>query len=98
MRTEQRETESAPLPESVQFGAFRLTQRPLRLWRGRKAVALQPRPLSVLRYLVEHPDVVVSSELLRQAVWGKTIVSPTNVQVCIPAVRNVFGEGVEDPH
>lgn len=88
-----------PLPDQdgIIFGAFRLTLDPLRLWRGRKVIPLQPRPLEVLHYFVEHPNLLISNDALRQAVWGRTIVSPTTVQVCVREVRKALGENGAAP-
>src|SRR5262249_27845686 len=79
------------------FGPFRLTLTPLQLWRGPKLILLQPRPLAVLRYCVEHANTVISNEALRQAVWGRTVVSPTSVQVCVRAVRKALGDETTTP-
>src|SRR5690349_7647512 len=77
--------------EESGFGPFRLTRTPLRLWRGRREIRLQPRQLAVLRYLVEHADAVVSREELLQAVWKGTVVTPAALQVCVRAIRAALG-------
>ena len=81
----------------MSFGPFRLTVDPLRVWHGRRVVPLQPRQLAVLHYFVEHPQTLVSNKALRQAVWGRTIVSPTSVQVCVREVRKALGEKGDTP-
>src|SRR5215475_8784114 len=81
----------------MEFGPFRLTLTPLQLWRGQKRIPLQPRPLAVLRYLIEHPDTVISNDTLRQAVWGRTVVSPTSAQVCVREVRKTLGDETNTP-
>jgi DNA-binding winged helix-turn-helix (wHTH) protein/predicted ATPase len=83
--------------EEIIFGPFRLTRAPLRLWRGRREVKLQPRPLAVLGYLVEHADAVVSREELLHAVWKGTVVTPAALQVCVRAIRAALGDAVETP-
>ncbi len=83
--------------EEIGFGPFRLTRTPLRLWRGRREVRLQPRQLAVLRYLVEHADAVVSREELLQAVWKGTVVTSAALQVCVRAIRAALGDEVETP-
>lgn len=92
-----RSTPPPPDQEGVTFGPFRLTLDPLRLWHGRKVIPLQPRPLAVLHYLAIHPETVVSNDALRQAVWGRTIVSPTTVQVCVREVRKALEENGAAP-
>src|SRR5262245_50807469 len=83
--------------EGIAFGPFRLVREPLRLWRGRRVVKLQPRPLAVLLYLVEHAEAVVSREELLRTVWKGTVVTPAAVQVCVQAVRSALGDAVEAP-
>ncbi len=96
-RPRRRRSENPPPREGVDFGPFRLTLTPLQLWRGQKLTPLQPRPLAVLRYFVEHPDTVISNEALRQVVWGRTVVSSTTVQVCVREVRKALGEEGRSP-
>jgi DNA-binding winged helix-turn-helix (wHTH) protein len=83
--------------KEISFGSFRLTRTPLRLWRGRREVRLQPRQLAVLHYLVEHADAVVSREELLKTVWRGTIVTPAALQVCVRAIRAALGDEVEAP-
>lgn len=97
MRRRERGVESLSDQKGVTFGPFRLTLDPLCLWRGRKLLPLQPRPLAVLHYFVEHPETVVSNDTLRQAVWGLTIVSPTTVQVCVREVRKALRDNGSSP-
>ncbi len=96
-RTGHSQVEGAPPREGVKFGPFCLTLTPLQLWRGKKKIALQPRPLAVLRYLVEHPETIVSNDTLRQAVWARTVVSSTSVQVCLRQVRKALGDETSTP-
>ncbi len=97
MRQRPSSAERTPMRAGVHFGPFRLTDDPLQLWRGRKIVPLQRRPLSVLRYFVEHPQTVISSDTLRQAIWGGTVVSTTALQVCIREVRKALGDETNTP-
>src|SRR5215510_4793187 len=83
--------------EGIVFGPFCLMHEPLRLWKSRHEVKLQPRPLAVLLYLVEHAQAVVSREELLRAVWKGTVVTPTALQVCVRAVREALGDEVESP-
>jgi DNA-binding winged helix-turn-helix (wHTH) protein/predicted ATPase len=83
--------------DGIVFGPFCLVREPLRLWRGRHEVKLQPRPLAVLLYLVEHAEAVVSRKELLQAVWQGTVVTPTALQVCVRAVRQALGDEASTP-
>jgi hypothetical protein len=57
---------------SYTFDGFRLEPPPGGLWRGDARIALRPRPLAMLRYLVAHAGRLVTKAELRQHVWGGT--------------------------
>lgn len=71
----------------IVFGPFRLDPSKKRLWRGEQEIELQPRPLAVLHYLVEHAGRVVPKEELLKQVWMGTYVTKTALKVCIRAIR-----------
>jgi DNA-binding winged helix-turn-helix (wHTH) protein len=71
----------------VVFGSFRFDPANEQLWRGEHEVALRPKPLAVLHYLVEHPGRLVSKEELIKRVWAGTYVSKTVLRVCIREIR-----------
>jgi two-component system OmpR family response regulator len=50
------------------FDAFRLEPPPGGLWRGDVRIALRPRSLAMLRYLVAHAGRLVTKAELRQHV------------------------------
>lgn len=79
------------------FGPFRLDPSERRLWRGKREVALQPRPWAVLHYLVEHPGQVVSKEELLKEVWAGTYVTTTALKVSVRAIRVALGEDTGTP-
>src|SRR3982751_1029084 len=83
--------------EGITFGPFRVTHIPLQLWRGHREVKLQPRPLAVLRYLLEHAGAVVNRTELLRAVWQGTVVTPAALQVCVRAVRKALGDDAGAP-
>src|SRR6266699_7123908 len=70
------------LGQQLTFGPFRLDVDG-RLWRGAYGVALRPRAVAVLRYLVEHPGRLVTKAELLQQVWGDTHVTDTVLRVCV---------------
>ena len=72
---------------SYTFDGFRLEPPPGGLWRGDARIALRPRPLAVLRYLVAHAGRLVTKAELRQHVWGGTHVSDTVLRVCVQEIR-----------
>jgi hypothetical protein len=74
------------------FDAFRLEPPPGGLCRGDTVIALRPRSLAVLRYLVRHAGRLVTKAELRQHVWGGTHVSDTVLmKICdqAPTRRNL---------
>lgn len=81
----------------VAFGPFRLDTTTRQLWRDEQGVAVQPRPLAVLQYLVERPGQVVSSAVMLKAVWAGTYVSRVSLKVCIRAIREALGDDAEVP-
>ncbi len=52
----------------ITFGPFCLEATHGRLWQGEHVIALRPRSLAVLRYLVEHAGRLVTKAELRQQV------------------------------
>lgn len=79
------------------FGPFRFDMTHNRLWRGEDGIALRPRSLAVLRYLLEHPGRLVSKTELRQHIWGATHVTDTVLRVCIRDIRAVLQDSAVAP-
>src|SRR5262245_59130590 len=79
------------------FDGFRLEPPPGGLWRGDVRLALRPRSLAVLRYLVAHAGRVVTKAELRQHVWGGTHVSDTVLRVCVQEIRAALGDAAAAP-
>src|SRR5262245_7406675 len=79
------------------FNGFRLEPPPGGLWRGDVRVALRPRPLAVLRYLVAQAGRLVTKAELRQHVWGGTHVSDTVLRVCVQEIRAALGDAAATP-
>src|SRR5262245_38741426 len=83
-------------PEIV-FGPFRLDCANQQLWRGKRQLALQPKPLAGLQYLVPHAGRLVNKEELLQQVWAGTHVTPKALTVSIHAIRAVLGDTEATP-
>src|SRR5215467_768026 len=79
------------------FDAFRLEPSPGGLWRGDTVIALRPRSLAVLRYLVAHAGRLVTKAELRQHVWDGTHVSDTVLRVCVQEIRAALGDAAAAP-
>jgi hypothetical protein len=60
-------------------------------------VALRPRAVAVLRYLVEHPGRLVTKAELRRQVWGDTHVTDTVLRVCVREIRAALGDAAAAP-
>ena len=67
------------------------------LWRGDEAVALPPKALAVLHYLVTHTDHLVTKDELLDAVWPETAVTDAVLRVAIGAVRKLLGDTAQTP-
>src|SRR5215470_19042364 len=82
---------------TLTFDAFRLEPPPGGLWRGDTGIAMRPRSLAVLRYLVAHAGCLVTKAELRQHVWGDTHVSDTVLRTCVQEIRAALGDTAEAP-
>jgi hypothetical protein len=51
----------------------------------------------MLTYLVQHPEQVITSEELRQAVWGGTRVGREAIRGCVRELRQVLGDEAATP-
>src|SRR5215831_7656122 len=87
------------LERRITFGPFCLDLEAAhgRLWRGEQIIALRPRSLAVLRYLVEHAGRLVTKAELRQQVWTGTHVTDTVLRVCVRDIRVALGDEAAAP-
>ena len=74
------------------FGAFDLDTDLFELRRAGVAVAVEPQVLSVLAYLVEHRDRVVTKNDLLDNVWGDRFVSESALTTRIKSARRAVGD------
>src|SRR5215471_15374486 len=79
------------------FDGFRLEPSPGGLWRGNVRLALRPRSLAMLRYLVAHAGRLVTKAELRQHVWGGTHVTDTVLRVSVQEIRAALGDAAAAP-
>ena len=54
----------------IAFGPFRVDKTHGRLWRGADVIALRPRSLALLRYLLAHPGRLVTQALHEVFAFG----------------------------
>ncbi len=79
----------------LQFGAFHLAQGVELLYRGGDVVALEPRAVRVLRYLVEHNDRVLSKEELLEEVWPDVFTTDGVLKKAVSQIRRTIGDDAE---
>jgi len=80
-----------------QFGTYRLDLRNECVWRGEEQLSLTPRPFSVLRYLVENPQRLVTHDELLESLWPETYVQPQVIRTYILEIRKLLGDDPHDP-
>ena len=77
-------------PAVYLFGAFELDVPRLELRRSGKRVALQPKALDLLIYLVRHRDRVVSKDELLDALWPDVVVTEASLSKAVYAARRAL--------
>ncbi len=80
-----------------QFGTYRLDLRNECVWRGEEQLSLTPRPFSVLRYLVENPQRLITHDELLESLWPETYVQPQVIRTYILEIRKLLGDDPHDP-
>ncbi len=81
----------------ISFPPFRLDVANERLWRGSSLIPLRPKTFAVLRYLVEHPNRLVTKEELLGAVWRGTYVSEAVPRIYVQELREVLEDSAALP-
>lgn len=81
---------------TYRFGAHTLDTRTLELLRDGKAMPVEPQVFSLLKYLIENRDRVVSKEELISAVWNGRIVSDMTLGSRISAARRAVCDTGKD--
>lgn len=84
-------------PEIV-FPPFRLDLRVEKLWREEQEIALRPKTFAILRYLVQHPERLVSKAELLRAIWGEVQVSEEGLRDYIREIRKALSDNSTSPH
>jgi DNA-binding winged helix-turn-helix (wHTH) protein/pimeloyl-ACP methyl ester carboxylesterase len=86
----------SPQTEFV-FDPFRLDATNERLWLDGKEIRLTPKAFSVLRYLAEHPDQLITKEVLLKTLWRNIAVTDAVLTVCIGEIRKALGDNPNQP-
>jgi DNA-binding winged helix-turn-helix (wHTH) protein/tetratricopeptide (TPR) repeat protein len=79
------------------FDGFRLDVVNQCLWREETRVSLMPKPFAVLRYLVDHPNRLVTHDELLAAVWPDTHVQPEVLRRYVLEIRRALGDQADAP-
>src|ERR1700750_725175 len=79
------------------FGCVQLDAANECLWCDGQQVPLAPKPFSVLRYLVENPQRLVTHDELLDALWPETYVQPQVLRTYVLELRKVLGDDPEHP-
>ena len=66
-------------------------------WCGEHRLELTPRVFAVLRHLVEHPQRLITKDVLLATVWRDAIVSDAALASCIRDLRKALGDSAEAP-
>src|SRR5262245_38077998 len=77
---------------SVAFGDYLLDEDRYELRRSGARVPLEPQAFSVLAYLIQHRERVVSKEELMERIWGGRFVSESAVTSRIKQIRQAVGD------
>ena len=80
------------LRKEIVFPPFHLDLANEQLWREGQLIALRPKTFTILRYLVEHPNRLVTKDELLRAVWGDTQVSDEGLRDYLREIRHALGD------
>ncbi|HXG22771.1 MAG TPA: winged helix-turn-helix domain-containing protein [Methylomirabilota bacterium] len=83
--------------KELHFPPYRLDIANEQLWREEQLIALRPKTFAILRYLVAHPNRLVTKEELLHAVWGDTLVSEEGLRDYLREIRHALGDDAEAP-
>ena len=84
--------------EPVYFGSFSIDPANARLQRNGTTILLTPKAFSVLQYLVQHPQRLVTKRELLEIVWAKRCVGEAVIKVCVREIRKAIGDEARSPH
>jgi DNA-binding response OmpR family regulator len=83
----------------LRSGPLELDRQARRVFQASREVALTTKAISILEYLMLHPDEVLSRERLLDAVWGWDYPAATRaVDTRIAELRRLLNDDAEAPH
>jgi len=78
------------------FGPYSLDSERLELWNRDDLIAVQPQVFSLLVFLVENRERVVSKDEIFESVWDGRIVSDATLNARLNAARRAVGDSGKD--
>src|SRR5262249_47686794 len=81
----------------IVFGPFSMDLAGQRLWRDGRSIRLRPKTWDVLRYLGEHPGVLLTKEAIHAEIWRGTAVSDDTLTHSIGELRRALGDATRTP-
>jgi len=82
----------------LRCGDLSLDRQARRLTRGQEELRLTPKAITLLEYLMMHPDELLSRDRLLDAVWGWDYPTGTRtVDTRIAELRRVLGDDASEP-
>jgi DNA-binding winged helix-turn-helix (wHTH) protein/Tol biopolymer transport system component len=82
---------------NFRFEEYEVSEHYLRITRAGKALALEPKALRVLIYLLHNPGRLVTKDELLNAVWGDTAVTENSLTRAVALLRKVLDDDIRDP-
>jgi DNA-binding winged helix-turn-helix (wHTH) protein/Tfp pilus assembly protein PilF len=79
------------------FGSFSVDTTSFRLLRSETPVALPPKPIELLLYLLDRPSTLVSKEELFKAIWPDVIVTDNALTQAVSDLRQALGDDAARP-
>jgi DNA-binding winged helix-turn-helix (wHTH) protein len=84
-------------PSVFRFGEVEVSERDLRATRNGQEIAIEPKALRVLIYLLCNPGRLVTKEELLSSVWGDAAVTENSLARAIALLRKVLNDDVRQP-
>ena len=81
----------------IVIGEFILDCEKRCLWRDKESIALPPKALSLLQYLVDNRGRLISKDELLSAVWPNTFISDAVLKVNIQQLRSLLQDRPKEP-
>ena len=86
-----------PSAESFRFGPFTLDTGAYRLLRDGDPVALSPKIIDLLRYLVSRPSALVTKDELFKVLWPDVAVTDNALTQAVSELRQALGDDPSSP-